>query len=219
MSTVQMIYDQAVARSNLNDAGATAVTSDFLRFFDELNRLIWALYADAAAPPEDPETERNDAFAETETVALTGSFVALTSTFILPPAFRTAGGVGLTIVSEQDLAFGRAELPPGILFRTNKVRGAGRTGDPGNGDVLTVEGTIKPATLSAMTHYIGAKTATDAATSWWPQVEAIGNDYLIDGIAAWFATRSGDRTDTELKISSDRAQASYQRVLSLLRSR
>lgn len=217
-TTAQQIYDQAVGRSQLNDAGATAIASDLPRFFDELNRLIWGLYADAAAKVADPETERNDALAEVGSVVLGGSFVALSASYAGTPVFRTAGGSSITVVTQDDLGLARAELPPAILFRLNQVKSAGRSGDPLSGDTLSVEGTVKPGTIANLTDYIGAQTPATPGTSYWPQVEHVGNDYLIDGIAAYFATRAGDRTDTELKTYADRMAASYQRVFGLLRT-
>jgi hypothetical protein len=195
----------------------TAVASDTARILDHLNNALWSLYADVAGPVLDARLERSDFLAQDDNVVLTSGFVALPRTYVWPPVFRTTLGARVAVVSREEVSDNLAELPPAVLFQNGKIKGAGRSGDPVSGDTLVATGTVKTGPLTTAGHYIGATTPTDASTSAWGVVEHLGNDFLIDELASWFAHRAGDRTDAELKLYEDRAALSRTRVIAFAR--
>lgn len=205
-TTAQALIDAAIASSLANDAGRSDLANDTSELLNVLNRKLADIYTLAALPPEYGGLSRGDYFGATTTVTLGASFVALpTSAF--RHTFTTSLGVRVAVVPQADLDDGLAELPPAVVVQGNTVKGAGRSGDPGNGATLTVAYTPPPGTLTLGTHYIGATTPTDASTSRWP--EGAGNPFLVAWLARYLALKAGDREEPELgRLESDLSAAS-----------
>lgn len=201
MSTAQSIIDGAIHRSLANDEGQTDVASDQGALTVVLSRLVRSVYTLAALPPGLGGLGEANYFTRTTTVTVgtpNTTFVAMPTApeFAFIPTFTTAGGVVVSVVTLVDLREGVAEYPPAIVIADNQFRSAARPGDPAANDTLTLDGAYLPAAMTAVSHVVGATTPTDASTSQWP--EHAGDQFLVDAMAIYLATRSGDRDQLEL---------------------
>lgn len=206
LTTAQQIIDAAIASSLANDAGRTDLASDTAELLNVLNRKIQQFYVLAGSPSEQGGAGRGDYFATETNVTLRAGFVALPAAAFRHSFVRASDGVAVAVVPQIDLDVGRAELPPAVVCQRDRVKSAGRVGDPAVGEALTVRYTPLPALLSSGTDYIGATTATDATTSSWP--EAVGNPFLVAWLARYLAIKASDRDADEMQsITQDLAEA------------
>ena len=216
-STVQQIIDAAVDRSLLNDDQVTELTSDTGPIIAYLDRIVNQVYVAAARPPDAGENAKRDYFATSDTVVLVAGSKAL-PTAPAPawtPLFLTAAGARINVASRRGIVDGVAELPPAVIVQQNTVYTAGRTGDPGDTDTLTVIYTPVPGPLALTTDYIGATTPATASTSVWPS--HVGDEYLISALAEYLGVKAGDRDPTELKTLADDKNRALALLMALVR--
>mgnify|MGYP001382775024 CR=1 FL=1 len=117
-----------------------------------------------------------------------------------------AGGDVVSVVPLRDLRDGIAEVPPAVVIANGKIRSAGRTGDPTAGAVLTLEGSYLPAIATSGSHYVGATTATDDTTTYWPG--HVGDPFLIAQLARYLVIKDAMRDANELQaLDAEIAQA------------
>lgn len=199
------IIKAAIDSSLANDAGRTDLASDSTELLDVLNRKLKQIYTLAGMPAEYGGQGEGDYFATSTSIVVAAAGVALPAA-----AFRhiisDVSGRRVSVVPRIDLVDGIAEMPPAIVIEQQKVRSAGRPGDPVTGDVLTIRYTPLPGTLTATTHYIGATTPADATTTVWP--EWVGDPFLVAWLARYLAIKGADRDADELQaIGQDLAEA------------
>jgi hypothetical protein len=190
-----VIIDAAIATSLANDEGRSDLASSTPELLNVLNRKLQQLYVLAGTPPQNGGAGKGDFFATSTTLALAAVPVALPAA-AFRHIFTNADG-RVSVVPRADVVDGIAEIPPAVIVEAGKVIGAGRTGDPGTGTVLTIRFTPLPGTLSDVTHYIGATTPADASTSAWP--DSVGNPYLVAWLALYLARKAGDREAAEIE--------------------
>jgi len=122
------------------------------------------------------------------------------------PTFANASGDPVAVVTQADVTDDVAEMPPAVLIRQDKVVTVGRAGDPVATDVLTIYYTPLPGTLTLGTHYIGATTPTDPATTTWPGW--VGDPFLIAWLARYLAIKAADRDADEMQALAQDLQES-----------
>lgn len=210
LTTAQQIIDAAIASSLANDGGRSELSNNLVELLNVLNRRIQSFYVLAGTPSEQGGAGRGDYFATEANVILRTGFVALPAAAFRHSFVRATDGVAVAVVPQIDLDIGRAEMPPAVVYQRDKVKSAGRAGDPAVGESLTVRYTPLPALLTDGAHFIGATTATDATTSAWP--EAVGNPYLVAWLCRYLALKAGDRDPAELQAINDDLQEAAQQL-------
>lgn len=200
-STVQVILDGAIASALANDLGRTSLANNVAELVAVVNRDIRTVYAASALPPSDGGDGYGNFFTRTSTVTLATpatTYATLPSSpeFCYYQNFIDNVGAIVNVVTLRDLRDSIAEYPPAVVIADNKIRSAGRTGDPQSGAVLTFDGSYLPANLALATDYLGSTTLTDATTTSWP--DYVGNPYLIAKLALYLAQKDGARDAAEI---------------------
>lgn len=202
-TTVQNIFDAAIASSLANDQGRTILANNTAELVGVVSRTVRMVYAAAALPPTDGGEGYGNFFTRSSTVTLASpstDYVALPSTpeFRFFQNFVDNVGTPVAVVTLRDLRDGVAEYPPAVVIADGKIRSAGRLsdGDPAAGAVLTFDGSYLPPVLTSASDYIGATTPADSSTSAWP--DDVGNPFLIAVLGRYLALKDGARDPQEI---------------------
>ena len=218
-TTYSTIITAALNRSSVNDAGATSLASDTSELVGFLSRVVRSVYTLAGVPRRFGGMAAGQYFTSVQTVTLATpatTFTALPTApeYVYVFGITDAGGDPVWSVSLADLQQGIAEVPPGVVIANGKIRSAGRTGDPTAGAVLTLTGSYLPPEATAGSHYIGATTATDSTTTYWPG--HVGDPFLIAALARYLVIKDAMRDATELQALDAELQSaagSFARVI------
>lgn len=195
----------AIRSSTANDGGQTDLANNTSELVAVLSRVVRKVYAVAGMPPSEGGAAYGNYFTRSSTVTLgtpNTTYVSLGTTpeFIYLQNIVDNAGTKVSVVPLRDLRDGIAELPPCVVFADNKVRSAGRTGDPAAGAVLTFDGSYLPAIATLDTDYVGATTANDSTTTAWVGgIAAAGDPYLIAQLGLYLAQKDGARDTAEIQ--------------------
>lgn len=196
------IIAAALPTALANDLGRTSLANNTQELLGVISRDLRSIYYAAALPPDDGGDGYGNYFTRTATLTLgtpATTPVALPSSpeFCYYQNFVDNVGAVVNVVTLRDLRDSVADYPPAVVIADNKIRSAGRTGDPQSGAVLTFDGSYLPPALTLDTDYLGATTPTDATTTSWPS--GAGDPYLINRLALYLAQKDGARDEAEIQ--------------------
>lgn len=203
-TTYQGILTPALRSSTANDQGQTDLGNNTSELVAVVSRIVRKVYAIAGLPPSEGGAAYGNYFTRSGTVILgtpNTTYVSLGTTpeFVFLQNIVDNVGVQVSPVTLRDLRNNVAELPPCVVFADNKVRSAGRVGDPAAGATLTFDGSYLPAVATDAGHFIGATTATDSTTTAWVGgVAAAGDPFLVAQLALYLAQKDGSRDAAEI---------------------
>lgn len=210
-TTYATIISAALNRSTVNDGGATTLGSDTAELVGFLSRVVRQVYSLAGVPRRYGGMAAGNYFLASQTVTLATpatTFTALPTSpeYVYVVSVTDNGGDVVSVVPLRDLRDGIAEVPPAVVIANGKIRSAGRTGDPTAGAVLTLEGSYLPAEATSGSHYVGATTASDSTTTYWPG--HAGDPFLIAQLARYLVIKDAMRDANELQaLDAEIAQA------------